>query len=467
MDFELHQKQTVAFESTANEIFFGGAAGPGKSHLLRVVSIYLCAIIPKLQVYLFRRLSDDLSKNHMEGPNGYHSMLNELVMAKKCTITGRPGEVSFANGSKIHLCHCQYEKDKYKYQGTEIHVLLIDELTHFTESIYRYLRGRCRLPDALNVPEALKDKLPLILCASNPGNIGHNWVKNTFISPKPAYEIWETSDDEGGFNRQFIPALLTDNPSLDTAQYLRTLSGLGSEYLVKAMKKGDWDIIAGGMFDDVWNPDIHVIKPFEIPYTWQIDRSFDWGSSHPYSVGWWAESDGSDYTDGEGVERSSIPGDLFRIHEMYGWNGKPNEGTKETAVEIAAKIIAYEKAAEITVEPGPADSSIYNFENGKSIAGDMEAMGVFWTKANKSPGSRVNGWELIRQMLKDDEETPSMRIFDTCRQFIRTVPVLQRSEKKPDDVNTETEDHVGDEARYRVLAIGNRVDSDFNVIGAY
>lgn len=152
MELCLHERQTEAFLTEATELLYGGAAGGGKSHLMRVASIAWCVDIPGLQVYIFRRLSDDLHKNHMEGHSGFPALLSEWIEGGHAKINWSKNFIEFWNGSKIHLCHCQYEKDVIKYQGAQIHVLLIDELTHFTEKIYRYLRGRCRL-GGLKVPE--------------------------------------------------------------------------------------------------------------------------------------------------------------------------------------------------------------------------------------------------------------------------------------------------------------------------
>lgn len=459
MELRLHPRQGEAFLSPATEILYGGQAGGGKSHLMRAAAISWCYDIPGLQVYLFRRLYPDLAKNHMEGPSGFPAMLPEWVGRKFARINYSDNEIAFANGSKIFLCHCQYEKDVYKYQGAEIHVLMLDELTHFTEFQYRYLRGRNRMA-GVNLPARYAGLFPRILAASNPGGAGHNWVKAAFIDPAPPMRIWRAADSDGGKLRQFIPAALRDNPSLNADEYSATLAGLGRPDLVKAMLCGSWDIVAGGMFDDVWREGTHVVKPFDIPSSWRIDRSFDWGSSKPFSVGWWAESDGTDFSIG------CFPrGTLFRIAEMYGWNGRPNEGCKALAVEVARRIVQFEAAVSWgrRVQPGPADSSIYAAENGVCIADDMARAGVRWQPADKSPGSRRSGWERMRGMLKASTEIPrehpGLFVFDTCRQFIRTVPVLPRDERNQDDIDTDAEDHVADEARYRCSAVRHTVQA--------
>lgn len=458
MKLGLQAKQTQAFDTHATELLYGGAAGGGKSHLMRTAFISWCTHIPGLQCYLFRRKFPDLWKNHMEGPSSFPAMLAEWVDEGYVSINQTKNYITFWNDSKIHLCHCQHEKDKYDYQGAEIHVLGVDELTTFPESIYRYLRGRVRL-GALQVPDPYKETFPRIVNSANPGGIGHNWVKMSFIDEQPPYAVKRMSKEEGGMLRQFIPAWLEDNPALveNDPEYENRLEGLGNKALVEAMRRGDWDIVAGGMFDDVWDRSRHVLKPFAIPQTWKIDRTFDWGSSKPFSVGWWAESDGTDATMLDGTTRSFPRGSVFRIAEWYGWNGKPNEGTRMLAADIAKGIIEREEAMGIRyrVEKGAADSSIYTTEDGHCIADQMSMHGVMWTKANKAPGSRKQGWELMRTMFKAAlapvPEEAGLYIFENCVQFIRTVPTLTRLDRDTDDVNTNEEDHIADDTRYRLL----------------
>jgi hypothetical protein len=460
MKLPLHAKQGRAFLSKATEILYGGAAGGGKSHLFRVGAISWCYEIPDLQVYLFRRTSPDLFKNHIDGPTGFPALLADWVESGFVKINYSKGIITFWNGAQIHLCHCQHEKDVYNYQGAEIHVLIIDELTQFSKFIYTFLRSRTRL-GGLKVPQKYKQFFPRILTGSNPGNVGHNWVKAAFVDIGSPMTIVGMPRSEGGMKRQYIPAVLEDNPTLteNDPDYEARLEGLGNQALVRAMRLGDWDIVAGGAFDDIWDRSKHVIAPFDIPKTWRIDRSFDWGSSKPFSVGWWAESDGSEVELRDGTIKNYPPKTLFRIAELYGWNGKPNEGCKMLAVEIARKIVGIEKASPLfkrrKVWPGPADSSIFDAESGMCIADDMRRCGVSWRAADKRPGSRIAGLEALRRMLKASlvhpMEEPGMFIFDTCNHFIRTVPVLPRDERKPDDVDSDAEDHVYDESRYRVL----------------
>ena len=455
----LHRRQGEAFTSAATEILYGGAAGGGKSHLMRVAAIAWCIAIPGLQVYLFRRTHPDLWKNHMEGPAGFPAMLADWVNSGLVKINHGLGQIRFSNGSKIHLCHCQYPKDVYNYQGAEIHVLMIDELTHWESGMYRFLRGRCRL-GGLKVPAEMQGRFPRVIAGANPGGVGHNWVKAEFIDGAAPMAIRRMPDDEGGLLRQYIPAKLADNPTQteNDPHYAARLSGLGNAALVRAMLDGDWNIVAGGMFDDLWSEQLHVLKPFDVPASWRIDRAFDWGSSKPFSVGWWAESDGSEVKMADGATRTFPRGTIVRIAEWYGWNGRPNEGLKMSDSEIASGIVRREKELGLhgRVKPGPADSSIFDESNGDSPAKIQERHGVRWERADKSPGSRRRGWQLMRGRMKAAQaermEEPGIFVFDTCSEFIRTVPSLPRSARDPDDVDTDAEDHIGDESRYRTLA---------------
>lgn len=469
LDLTLHPKQTLAIQSIATELLFGGAAGGGKSHLMRAASIEWCTNIPGLNVFLFRRISEDLWKNHMTGKGSYYELLEPWIEAKLVTIDSSRGIINFLfNKSKIFLCHCQYEKDRMKYLGAEIHVLLMDELTTFTDVIYRFLRSRVRL-GGLPIPDKYKGQFPRILCGSNPGGIGHNWVKEMFVSPEPELKVWTTPEKEGEMDRQFIKSLLKDNPTMteNDPKYMSRLSGMGSEHWVKAMKEGDWDIVAGGMFDDMWDEKYNVIKPFPLPLGWTVNRTFDYGSSAPFSVCWWAESNGDTATRADGTQVHAPKGTVFLIAEWYGWNGEPNKGSRMLMESVATGILEKEERMlkaefiERIPDAGPADSSIYTVEDGKCIADEMSNLGVSWVPANKGPGSRIAGWEKMRRMFNAAHERPmekpGLLVFETCRHFIRTIPVLPRDPKNEDDVDTDAEDHIGDATRYRLISDGGEV----------
>lgn len=453
LDLDLHPKQEIAFRTDATEVLYGGAAGGGKSFLMRVAAIIWCSLIPGLQVYLFRRIEDDLIKNHLEGPAGFRMLLSPWVTAGAVTLVS--GEIRFSNGSKIYLCHCKDEKDRFKYLGAEIHVLLIDELTTFTETIYRFLRSRVRMV-GVKTPEGLGGSFPRILCGSNPGNVGHHWVKAMFVESAPPLKVRQMSDREGGMLRQFIPALLQDNPSMELQDpgYRMKLRGLGSPALVKAMEDGDWDVVAGAFFDN-WSNQLHVIRPLELPMYWSRFRAMDWGSARPFSVGWYAVSDG---------EMASIPrGALVRYREWYGAKrdeeGKsiPNTGLRYTAEQVADEIKRLE-AEDVTggkIMSGVADPSIFAEDGGPSIAQRMSSRGVFWRPADNTRVAKlgsIGGWDQLRSRLNGDGEKPALFFFNTCLDAIRTIPTLQHDPARIEDVDTNAEDHAADEVRYACMS---------------
>jgi hypothetical protein len=455
INLTLHPRQGEAFESDATEILYGGAAGGGKSHFMRVAAVAWCAMVPGIQVYLFRRIQDDLIKNHVEGPKGFRVMLAPMIASGGAQVLEE--EIRFQNGSKIFLCHCKDEKHRFKYLGAEIHVLLIDELTTFSEVIYRFLRNRVR---AVGLPPQAKScgfEFPRIVCSSNPGNIGHLWVKRAFVDGVPG-EIRQMPPSEGGMRRQFIPAKLEDNPSMleDDPGYSDRLSGLGNDALVKAMRDGDWDVIEGAFFD-CWATEQHVLRPVELPDWWLRFRSADWGSAKPFSVGWWAVA-GEDWQhpDGAWIPR----GAMIRYREWYGMvPGEPNVGLKMTAGEVGKGIVKREVGD--TIGFGVIDPAAFAQDGGPSIAERMWQAGAKFGRADNKRVARsgaLGGWDMLRARLVGEDfgepmgHRPLLYVFSTCVDTIRTLPALQHDENRAEDVDTDQEDHAPDEIRYACMA---------------
>ena len=430
---------------------------------MRIAAIVWCAAIPGLQVYLFRRIREDLVKNHMEGPKGFRAMLAGWVNAGWCAIV--EDEIRFWNGAKIYLCHCKDEKDIYKYQGAEIHVLLVDELTHFTETMYRFLRNRVRMV-GIELPKQYAGRFPRIQCSANPGNIGHLWVKATFVISAEPMATRRMAASEGGMLRQFIPARLEDNPSMqeDDPGYEDRLEGLGSESLVRAMRWGDWDVIEGAFFD-CWNPLLHILRPFTVPQEWSRFRSGDWGSAKPASFGWWAivsdDYRASPIHSAEGDQDGLVcvpRGALVRYREWYVASG-PNIGLKLHAEEVAAGIIEREPAEE-KLKYGVLDPSAFQENGGPSIGERInnELMKAKRATFRDADNARVpqrgamGGWDQMRGRMKGDGERPMIYCFSTCLDSIRTIPALQHDKDKPEDLDTDGEDHAGDDWRYACMS---------------
>jgi hypothetical protein len=293
----------------------------------------------------------------------------------------------------------------------------------------------------ITLPPQYEGRFPRILCGSNPGNIGHQWVKAAFVDSAEPLALRQMGDDEGGMLRQFIPARLDDNPSMtdDDPAYRSRLRGLGSDALVRAMENGDWDVVAGAYFPEFVR-DKHVISPFAIPEHWTKFASFDWGSAKPFSVGWWAISDGSLLPDG----RRYPTGAMVRYREWYG-AASPDVGLQMTAEEVADGI----KMRELErTSYRVSDPACWKRDGGPSIAERMLARGISFQRADNN---RIAGWDQMRDRFRGDDE-PMLYVFETCRDFIRTVPALQHDDKKPEDVDSDGEDHAGDEARYACMS---------------
>lgn len=422
-------KQSELHSSAGNEILYGGAAGPGKSMALRFEALIWCLRIAGLQVYLFRRTFPELEKNHI---------LPSLTQfpGDKRVLEYKKGDKrwEFVNGSMLHFCHCQYEQDVFQYQGAEIHLLLIDELTTFTEFVYDYLRGRVRC--ALPIEEKYRHKIPGIVCASNPGGIGHNFCKERWVDSAQPMELHRTSDKEGGMLRQYIPGLLQDNAILmkEDPNYIHRLDALPEPYRT-AYKDGRWDIFLGQAFD--FSMDRHVISPIPVPDNASIYMTFDWGFGAPFSIlWWWIDADGR----------------FILFSEWYGWTGEINKGIRLVDSEIARGVLEKEKnlgiksvAVRLTGHDSFSKKPDYKGGGqGKSTAETFAEFGLYLTKADPDRGLKIRQF---RERLKfSGNDRPMMQVYSTCEQFIRTVPMIQTDPKNVEYIDDSGEAHCFDSA---------------------
>jgi len=368
-------------------------------------------------------------------------------------------------GEKLMFRHFERPGDYWSYHGHSYPWIGWEELTTWsTDECYKSMFSCAR---------STRPGLPIrVRSTTNPYGAGHNWVKLRFRLPVPRNKrvgkiIRDSMSDKGDPEpeRVAIHGDIHENRILlhaDPGYIARIKAAARNEAELKAWLDGSWDIVAGGMFDDVWSNRHHVLPALPwsaIPPQWDIMRSYDHGSARPFSVGWWAVSNGEPVSN-KGFIYGIIPGDCIRVDEWYGWSGKANEGLRMLSSDIGQGIRDREEDWGIwgRVKPGPADNSIFDdFEPGKSVAGEMMRAGVRWSRSDKSPGSRIHGWDEIRKLLKNAlpqtggaREFPGLFVTERCEQFIRTVPVLPRSGKKLDDVDTDAEDHIADEVRYFV-----------------
>lgn len=404
-------------------------------------------------------------------------------------------------GEELMFRSLKAPEDYWNYHGQEFPFIGWNELCKYPLSDCYDVMMSCNrssfLPDEHSPdPENPLTDIPLfVVSTTNPYGPGHNWVKRTMIDSAPPGVITErkhvvydpriNKERELTIKQVRIFSSFMENRYLD-ATYIATLMEEKDPNRRKAWLTGDWNIVAGGALDDVWRDHVHMIPAFRIPAEWSLFRSFDWGSTRPFSVGWWAVCNGEEVTLLDGKKRTFPRGTLIRINEWYGAQDIDgslvghNRGLKMSNPAIAKGIKAREatmledKWIASGVLPGPADSSIfdeYTNEQGAtdSIAIQMSKHGVQWTKANKKPGSRKNGLQVVRDRLQAsiDREGRGMYFFQCCKVSNTTLPVLPRDEKDPDDVDTDAEDHCYDEVRYTCLTGGSvaarEIEIDFPI----
>lgn len=409
-----------------DELFFGGARGGGKSDYLLGDYLQDVSLGSVWRGIIFRKTYNELEELQIRArelfpPLGavYKTQTSADYPFSNCWY--------FPSGATLKMRYLEHERDADGYQGHQYLWIGFDELTnHATPYGYNKLKACLRSAHGIH---------GRIRASGNPGGKGHIWVKARFIDIAPPYQPY--TDPETGLTRVFIPSRLSDNAYLrDNRQYVALLKSSGSAELVKAWLDGNWDIVAGAFFD-CWEKGRHVIKPFATPASWTRFRSFDWGSAKPFSVGWWAISDG-----GLHIPKNA----LVRYREWYGAS-EPNVGLKLTAEEVGAGIVKREKGESVAY--GVADPSCWKVDGGPSIAERLAKSGARFKQADNN---RINGWDQMRQRFVGIDDEPMIYAFDTCLDSIRTIPLLQHDGHNPEDLDSEMEDHAADDWRYACMS---------------
>ena len=394
-------------------------------------ALFRCLKNPGTTAVVFRRSYGELEDTDIKEAQASYP-------EKLATYNAGRHEFRLINGSKILFRHCENEADRFKYSGIEIQFLYFDELTSFEQVIYDFLKTRLRAKKSLGV-------VPIVRSASNPGNIGHGWVKKMFVDAGPYMEIQEQRiysealHKEKVIRTQYIPSLAMENPYI-TEDYIFELEQK-PEALRESLLNGSWQSFEGMVFtefcdakehylDRTWT---HVIEPFDIPASWPRFFGFDHGFSRPFSCGWYAM--GPD-------------GCLYRYREWYGCKPRQaNVGIELTPVQIADGILEREqKEIEENIRIlRVADPAIFDKSRGDSVADQMAPgfmgrhHGVLF---NKGDHARLPGKMQIHERLRFDENgRPKLQVFNTCKEFLRTFPTLPYSTKKPEDVDSDAEDH--------------------------
>lgn len=350
----------------------------------------------------------------------------------------------FPNGATLKFRPLERDSDAEKYQGHDYTRVYVEELTNYPDP-KPIDKLKATLRSGAGVPCCFR-------ATANPGGPGHQWVKSRYIDPAP--QGWKILSDDNGLERIFIPAKLDDNRILTEQDplYVARLKQSGSAELVRAWLDGDWDVVEGAYFD-CWDSDRMVLRPFEIPEHWHRFRAMDWGSARPFSVGWWAVASDDYIHEGRVIPR----GALVRYREWYGASA-PNVGLKLTAEAVADGIAKRETEFErARISSGVADPAIFAEDGGPSIAERMlrAPARIVWTPAdNKRVPQRghMGGWDQMRQRMLGIDGRPMLYCFSTCADSIRTIPALQHDTGKPEDLDTEGEDHAADEWRYACMS---------------
>lgn len=493
--------QEFALATTAQHILFHGTRGPGKTdcQLARFAAnvgvgygTYWVGVIFDRR---YKNLDDLIKKS---------KRMFKKIFGDKCKFLSSNSDLKWVWESGEELLFRQYQRadDYWNYHGQEYPFIGWNELCKYpTSDAYDSMMSCNRSSwtqekDSHIDPETgtyVVPPMPLeVFSTTNPYGPGHNWVKAKFIDPAPMGEIIHTAlrvfdpktkqDVDIVRSQVAIFGSYRENPFLD-AIYVSELESITDPNKRAAWLEGDWDIVAGGALDDVWRKTVHILPRFVVPAEWKLDRALDWGSSHPCSVGWFAEANGEEceIQFADGTTRTFCPakGSIIQFAEVYRTEKLgSNKGLRESAFKIAELVRDHEiglmQDGWITSQPwpGPADNQISDIReiDVDSIETKMASIGVRWTKSDKKPGSRKIGLQLMRDRLEasmNKNGQPALYFMDNCRASIATLPTLPRDEDDPDDVDTDAEDHPYDMVRYRVLKGANRLARALKVTHAH
>jgi hypothetical protein len=429
-------RQKEFHESRAKYRLFGGAAGPGKTKALLWEAIRQARDVPRSDSLLLRRTYPELESSLLayfrrDVPRNFYKNYNESKHV-----------VTWVNGSTTRFGYCRNENDVYQYQGAEFLFIGLDELTHFTLKQWQFLTSRNRCP----VPGSFA----CMAGASNPGNIGHAWVKALWVDhmPPPGFDRPELYD---GREYDFIRAKLADNPIYaNDAGYHRTLAAL-PEHLRRAFLDGDWNVFAGQYFD-VFEFGRHTVRAEELrlePW-WPRWISIDWGFQHPSAVYWHC------------AIPQAAPGGTLQSQDAF---------RDSAPISHQSRIVTYREFVQSGLSPrmlaqGIAERSGRErisdvflspdaFAHRTSEASIAEQLGEVLTACGlprpaPADDDRIGGWQLMYQLLESD----SWLITDNCRKLIDCIPQLVRHDGRVEDIRKVDGDDPADAARYGLVSGG-------------
>lgn len=433
--------QQSFIDSPCKFTLFGGSRGGGKTFAIIIDwLIHSEAYGRHARGIVFRRELTELD-DFIEEAKDILESAGHIWMEQKKQFRSPKGAI----------LRCRYldnDKDAGKYQGHQYTRVYIEEIGGFpNEAPIKKLAATLRSKHG--VPCRFK-------ATANPGGAGHSWVKMRFIDPAPPKTPF--SKDGGKTYTVYIPARLTDNPHLmeNDPDYIEMIKAAGTEELVRAWLDGDWDVVVGQYFKE-FSRAKHVIPTVPVPKAWTIRyRAMDWGSSRPYAVYWFAVANGEQLP---GVETHIPRGSLVVYRELYGWNGQPNQGSREFAEQVGRNIAVAEVSDANIIKQNHSlnkvDPSTFATNGGPSIAEELAKGGAWFTRADnrRTAGEgALSGWDQVRKRLVGEDGHPRLFIMDCCVHLVRTLPTLPSDPNKPDDIDTDAEDHPADALRYGCMA---------------
>lgn len=372
-----------------DQIGFGGARGPGKSHaIFAQIALDDCQRVPSLKVLYIRKVA----KNAREQ---FEDLRRAVLRDLAHDYNRSSGVITFPNGSRILIGHFRTENDVDQYLGLEYDIIAIEEATTLTLSKYKTLRDSNRT--------SKPGWRPRIYASTNPGNVGHGWFKQRFIAPaREGREI----------KTQFIFATVDDNQFIDPGYKQKLEDNTG--WKLRAYRYGDWDIAAGQFFS-TWSHD-DIVKPwFKVPAHWRVWAALDYGFTHPTVCYLLAENDGKVYVLAEHRQAKWLPSQHApALKAMFARNGvEPH------------RLAGFVAGDDVFASKGDNE--------GKTIAAQYLQEGI---KLAPAVMDRINGWGELLKLLGDPHngKAPALQIADTCRYLIECIPTLQHNPNRPEDV---------------------------------
>jgi phage terminase large subunit len=407
-----------------DELFFGGAVGGGKSEALLHFCLMRRMKYPGTRGIIFRRRFPDLERTLIPRSHDFFLKVGAKYNQSK-------HHWKFKNGSIQEFGFCETDGDVYNYHSAEYADMCFDELTTFTEFQFTYLLTRVRSPNP--------DVKALVRSTSNPGNIGHLWVKKRYINPAKVQNKWYLESENKVLG--FIPARLEDNPSLrmNDPTYEDRLKVVG-EKKYKALRWGDWDVFEGQYFSEWDGRSGHSVLDYHrVPDTHSKKfLSMDWGYASPACVHWW----------------EVVPtGRVFTYRELYVTRLSP----KELAQAICDLSPGNERYSYLSAPPEIWGKEVEKDGGGEPIQKLMQAVfdrirrDIVMQQANNA---RVPGWQKMREYMRlAPDGFPWWQVDPSCENLIRTIPMMIHDEKHPEDLDTTAEDHAPDCARYGLVSL--------------